>query len=402
MFSADVTKAIIDAANAAGIEPAALLALVEVETRGVPFEQDGRTPSFLYERHVAWREAGKKSKRLQAAFAAAGLAIPKWSKATQYKDEGSSASRLKLMERACAIDEEVARRSASWGVGQTMGFLAEEIGFASACEMVDHMTGNIAVQIDAAIEELKRKHIIDPLNHHQWPTVARLYNGDGYAANRYDARLADAYKRWSRKLALPTDAHPAPDLSRGQIKDLQRALKARNYRVGLIDGLAGPDTVGAVSAFQAHEGLPITGKFDDATRAALAIAEPKEPGRDRATATVEDLRAAGSKTIRTADRINLLGSVKVGLGALFGGAAAAEKTGLLDTAQDGIDKANQVKGLWQSFHDLAAPVLGDPNLVIAFAIIAAAGAACWYFAGQIAARRVDDHRSGVHAGPAEA
>ncbi|WP_315806987.1 MULTISPECIES: N-acetylmuramidase domain-containing protein [unclassified Bradyrhizobium] len=402
MFSTDVTKAIVAGANAAGIEPAALLALVEVETSGVPFEQDGRTPAFLYERHVAWREAGKKSKRLQAAFAAAGLAIPKWSKATQYKDEGSSASRLKLMERACAIDEEVARRSASWGVGQTMGFLAEEIGFGSACEMVDHMTGNIAVQIDAAIEELKRKHIIDPLNHHQWPTVARLYNGEGYAANRYDTRLADAYKRWSRKLALPTGAHPAPDLSRGQIKDLQRALKVRNYRVGLIDGLAGPDTVGAVSAFQAHEGLPITGKFDDATCAALAIAEPKEPGRDRATATVEDLRAAGSKTIRTADRINLLGSIKVGLGTLFGGAAAVEKTGLLDTAQDGIDKANQVKGLWQSFHDLAAPVLGDPNLVIAFAIIAAAGAACWYFAGKIAAHRVDDHRTGVHPGPAEA
>ncbi|WP_316228543.1 N-acetylmuramidase domain-containing protein [Bradyrhizobium sp. SZCCHNR2023] len=402
MFSTDVTKAIVAAANAAGIEPAALLALIEVETSGVPFEQDGRTPVLLYERHVAWREAGKKSKRLQAAFAAAGLAIPKWSKTTQYKDEGNSAARLALMRKACAIDEEVARRSASWGLGQTMGFLAEEIGFASACEMVDHMTGNIAVQVEAVIEELKRKDIIDPLNHHQWPSVARLYNGAGYAANRYDARLADAYKRWSRKLALPVDAHPAPDLSRAQIEELQRSLKAKGYRVGLIDGVAGEHTVGAIAAFQAHEGLPVTGKFDDATRAALAIAEAKEPGRERAAATVEDLRAAGSKTIRTADRINLLGSIKVGLGTLFGGAAAVEKTGLLDTAQDGIDKANQVKGLWQSFHDLAAPVLGDPNLVIAFAIIAAAGAACWYFAGKIAAHRVDDHRTGVHAGPAEA
>ncbi|WP_316191598.1 MULTISPECIES: N-acetylmuramidase domain-containing protein [unclassified Bradyrhizobium] len=402
MFPASVVSAISEAAARSGIDRAALLALVEVETRGVPFEQDGRTPAFLYERHVAWREAGKKSKRLQAAFAAAGLAIPKWSKTTQYKDEGNSASRLALMRRACAIDEEVARRSASWGLGQTMGFLAEEIGFTSACEMVDHMSGNIAVQIEATIEELKRRHIIDPLNHQQWATVARLYNGTGYAANNYDGRLADAFKRWSRKLALPVDDHPAPGLSIAQIKDMQSALKVRGYRVGLIDGDIGPDTVGAIAAFQTHEGLPVSARFDDATRAALAIAEPRAPGRDRAAATADDLRAAGSKTIKAADRINLLGSVKVGLGTLFGGAAAAERSGLLGTAQDGIDKANQAKGLWDGFHDLVAPVLGDSGLVVAFAVIAAAGVACWWLAGQVTAQRLADHRSGAHLGPAEA
>src|SRR5262249_50782989 len=155
---------------------------------------------------------------------------------------------------------EIAKRSASWGLGQTMGFLAEEIGFVSACEMVDHMIGNVAVQIEAMIEELKRSNIIDPLNHHQWSTVARLYNGPGYAENRYDAKLADAYTRWTRKLQMLDTAHPAPSLTTEQIKDLQRQLKAKGYKVGLIDGDAGPHTVGAIAAFQAHEGLPVTGK----------------------------------------------------------------------------------------------------------------------------------------------
>ena len=38
------TSAIVNAAKAAGIEPAALLAVVEVETSGAPFEADGVTP----------------------------------------------------------------------------------------------------------------------------------------------------------------------------------------------------------------------------------------------------------------------------------------------------------------------------------------------------------------------
>src|SRR5262245_40651321 len=96
MFSAIVTNAIIAAADRAKIERAALLALVEVETSGSPFEQDGRTPALLYERHIAWRMAAKVSKALQSAFARLGLAIPKWSKATQYKDQGTSAKRLDL------------------------------------------------------------------------------------------------------------------------------------------------------------------------------------------------------------------------------------------------------------------------------------------------------------------
>jgi N-acetylmuramidase len=82
-------------------------------------------------------------------FANAGLASPKWSKATQYKDQGKSAQRIARITHARAIDENVANRSASWGLGQTMGFLAEEPGFTDATEMVDHMTGSIPVRSTA-------------------------------------------------------------------------------------------------------------------------------------------------------------------------------------------------------------------------------------------------------------
>src|SRR5258708_2796959 len=132
MFSQTLIGALVAEATKEGLEPAAALALVEVETAGVTFEQDGRTPQLLYERHIAWKQAGKVSQKLRAVFAAAGLAIPKWSRTTQYKDQASSVKRLALIGKARVVNEEVANQSASWGVGQTMGFLYPELGFDSA------------------------------------------------------------------------------------------------------------------------------------------------------------------------------------------------------------------------------------------------------------------------------
>jgi hypothetical protein len=78
---------------------------------------------------------------------------------------------------------------------------------------------------------LRNKHLIEPLNKHEWAVVARGYNGSGYAANRYDTRLADAYKRQVRKLALPAPdtAHPAPGMAADEIKAVQKKLRALGY-----------------------------------------------------------------------------------------------------------------------------------------------------------------------------
>ncbi len=398
MFSQSIVNAIKGAATKAGIEPAALLALVEVETSGNPFEQDGRTPALLYERHIAWRMAAKVSKALQTAFARAGLAIPKWSKATQYKDQGTSANRLALIAKARTIDAEVANQSASWGLGQTMGFLYAELGFGSACAMVEHLTGNVAGQIECMIHELNNKRLVGPLNAHDWAKVARIYNGAGYAANRYDVRLADSYKRWLRKLAAPAP-DVAPDLSRDEIVALQRKLRGLGYAiVGRPDGEAGRNTSAALTAFQRHEGLPITGTYDAATREAMRIAEPVDQAPERARATADDLAAAGSKTIKVARVGGMVAKIKgiIGGGFLAGGLASHE--GLLDTAQSGIDKATQAKGIWDSFCDLAGPLFGHPMAVVAGVVLIASAVAVGFVVKAIVDRYVIDYRAGVHAG----
>src|SRR5262249_46054853 len=139
MLKDSLIAPIVDAAKQAGIRPAGLLALIEVETSGSPFEADGRTPTFLFERHVFYRELAKRSNAKLATAVARGLATKTSSPKTQYKDQGKSAARLALMERACQVDEECAHRAASWGLGQTMGFLAQEHGYTTAVKMVDAM-----------------------------------------------------------------------------------------------------------------------------------------------------------------------------------------------------------------------------------------------------------------------
>ncbi|MCL4713190.1 MAG: DUF3380 domain-containing protein [Pseudorhodoplanes sp.] len=196
-FSDDVLKEVVAVAKDNGIETAALLAVVEIESAGRALEDDGKTPRLLFERHIFHRELRKRAPEKLARAVEVGLAIPKWNRAVQYKDQGTSRGRLAVLARARAIETECANRSCSWGVGQTMGFLAEEMGFGSATEMVNSITGGgIPTQVAAMVREIKNKKLKDELNSHNWAGFARVYNGPGYAANQYDTKMAAAYSKW--------------------------------------------------------------------------------------------------------------------------------------------------------------------------------------------------------------
>ena len=51
----------------------------------------------------------------------------------------------------------------------------------------------------------------------------------------------------------------------------QSALKAAGFDPGAIDGVAGKKTRAALAAFQKAKNLPVTSKFDKATKAALKV-----------------------------------------------------------------------------------------------------------------------------------
>ena len=78
-------------------------------------------------------------------------------------------------------------------------------------------------------------------------------------------------------LGMPQDSASAGDtrpdrLSGAAIRDLQQKLARRGYRPGPADGVMGPATRRALMEFQRAENLPVTGRPNQETLAALGVA----------------------------------------------------------------------------------------------------------------------------------
>jgi hypothetical protein len=401
MITDNVVRRATACATAAGIEPAALIAVIETETNGTAFEQDGRTPLFLYERHVAYREASKAGPEILKAFVAAGLAHPHWEPSTQYKDQGSSAKRLALIANARAIHEEVANRSASWGLGQTMGNECRNVGHNSAtqlvgaCEDLDH-------QIAVLIAEIRSKRLIGAMNGHDWKTFAYHYNGAGFEKNRYDVKLAVAWRKWSRQVNVVHARPVAPaeqTLTEAEIKSVQQRLRLMKYYiVGKPDGIWGPNTTAAVAAFQHTQGLPVTGSLDRETAEELVAGPERIIPEARANATADDLRDDGCPTIAHADKVNMLGKAKMVAGGALAAPAAFAQTGVLDDAQSTVDKAEQAKSLVVTLHDALGVFITDSRLLVFGVVLVIAGFFVSKYAKKVIDARVADHQAGIHNG----
>ena len=201
-FSAQVRDAVVQMAEREGIDPAALLAVVEVESAGNPLEDNNRTPRFLFERHIFYRYLRDHAPDKLPIAVQQGLALPRWDRTIEYKDQATSKGRRRLLGRAVKVDEEGAHYSASWGVGQVMGFHAKEIGFKSALEMVQFMEkGGLVAQIDVMVRVIKQLNLVPLINRRAWASFAKAYNGSGYKQNKYDTKLAAAFQRWQTQIA---------------------------------------------------------------------------------------------------------------------------------------------------------------------------------------------------------
>lgn len=206
-------------------------------------------------------------------------------------------------------------------------------------------------------------------------------------------------KRWKIALDVGETAVAAePGLGIGdkgwEVEAAQKQLSALGYQVGKVDSDFGNGTRNAVLAFQADNGLPTTGRVDDATKVALATSPPKPVAEERAATTEADLRASGSGTIKDADKLVTGAKITGTVAAITG----AHQGGLLDSI--GISDVSDVPGKLSMFKEIASGV-GDAltfvegNLWIVIVIVAAA--AVWYGCS-IRKRRVDDHRAGLNMG----
>ena len=69
---------------------------------------------------------------------------------------------------------------------------------------------------------------------------------------------------------MPSAAN-APAYNPGAVRSVQQALNDKGYGAGPADGTWGPSTETALRRFQEAQGLPVTGRPDARTRAALGV-----------------------------------------------------------------------------------------------------------------------------------
>lgn len=183
-----------------GVGEDELHAFLDVETRGGGFDSKNR-PKMLFEPHVFYRELGA-GKRRDAAVKA-GLAYRKWGMKKYPRD-----SYPRLLE-AMKIDKKAAMKSASWGLGQVMGYHAEALGYDGVEDMVTRFMADEEEHLRASVEFIKVNDLDDDLRAigaaKTWDErvaaargFARGYNGRGYEKNEYHTKLAAAYVKWSK------------------------------------------------------------------------------------------------------------------------------------------------------------------------------------------------------------
>jgi photosystem II stability/assembly factor-like uncharacterized protein len=125
-------------------------------------------------------------------------------------------------------------------------------------------------------------------------------------------------------------SRPAAKRPDDMVKRAQEALSAAGYDVGAPDGHAGTRTVSAIRGFQAEKGIPISGKLDDATLAALGLAggvQTSTPAGKLPASTVflTDVVNALATTWDESGRAGILAATNAGLYRTFDPALGWEK-----------------------------------------------------------------------------
>ena len=95
------------------------------------------------------------------------------------------------------LNPAAACESASFGKFQIMGFHWKACGFKSVFDFVRANYHSEAEQLGCFIDFLRSRGLDKHLITKNWAAFALGYNGSGYKMNKYDTKMADAYRRRS-------------------------------------------------------------------------------------------------------------------------------------------------------------------------------------------------------------
>ena len=188
-------------ANEFKIEMPALRAVIQVESAGSGFLEDGR-PKILFEGHKFWSHLKEKGIDPEQYLPDnQDILYPKWTRNFYLGKEGEY-SRL---NKALLIDKEAAYYSASWGLFQILGENVKTKWVRRHKDINAFVEAQYASEHEHLLDfvdfiqfkKAKGKTLLEHLKAKDWASFAYGYNGAGYAQNNYDVKLQRAYERFS-------------------------------------------------------------------------------------------------------------------------------------------------------------------------------------------------------------
>lgn len=197
-------KYLFEQAKALEAAPAALAAVLKVESGGRGFGPDGRA-IVRFENHTFWGQWGKSNKdTFDTHFkfnADKGWLGHQWRKTADGPWVGghkNQAGEWEVLEFAQTLDRSAALKSASYGAGQIMGFNHKTVGCATVEEMVKKFDQGIGPQLDGIIAFIKsHPKCLKGLKENDYTQFAECYNGRGKAAE-YGGHIKDAAEAYAR------------------------------------------------------------------------------------------------------------------------------------------------------------------------------------------------------------
>lgn len=181
------------AADRLGADLSAVKAVATVESNGGGFLPDGRV-KVQYEPHVMYKQLTTKFGKARADKELAAhpdlVALKPGSYQSLDKEDKDMNRAAQLIDRQCALE------SASWGAFQIMGFNWKQCGYDTLQQFINAQY-TAAGQLDSFVRFiLADSRLVRAIRAKDWATFARIYNGPGYAANKYDTKLAAADQRF--------------------------------------------------------------------------------------------------------------------------------------------------------------------------------------------------------------
>lgn len=178
----DLTREqITEIAKSIDVDYASLMAFISVESGGLGFSK--ATGKIIIQFEPSWF-------RKKAPYAPSGL----W-----------SVNKVDVQEKewlafnnAYSINPTAALLSTSIGLMQVMGFNYYACGYKSVNDMWDDFKKGEYQQVKGAANFIKYNvSLWNALKAKNWAKVAYYYNGSNYAINKYDIKMAAAYKKYS-------------------------------------------------------------------------------------------------------------------------------------------------------------------------------------------------------------